>query len=309
MKTVKIAAWVIASVIMSSLFTSCKKDDSTPALPSIGGYNTSNDVAASNLLAHWTFDGTNNEAISNTAPTSVSNASFTTGHVAGSGQALQLNSGYLVYPTINALSSANAIPSVTVSAWVNLANNGKTVSSVFALTQALAAQGDWNQGPINMYIETNAHPASSDTLQLHGAAHIYSGGNYTLGVDNVNAYGTAGVDFQIVKGINKWVHYVMVYDGSKSTFDVYANNQLVSNSKFQKRTQADGVTAAGNIVISTPTQVVIGGMPNAATGYTKSAIQSWQGLYTGGIDEIRVYNKALATADIGYLYQLESAGR
>ncbi|WP_198175014.1 LamG-like jellyroll fold domain-containing protein [Spirosoma arboris] len=306
MKTRQISAWVMAGMVMSTMFTACKKSDDVAALPPIGGYNTSNDVAASNLKAHWTFDGTNNEAISGTAPSNSSNASFGTGV---KGQALQLSSGYLVYPTISALSSTSALPSVTVSAWINLANNNKTVSSVFALTQALTAQGDWNQGPINMYVETNAHPATSDTLQLHGAAHTYLNGNYGVGVDNVNAYGTVGTDFQIVKGINKWVHYVMVYNGSASTFDVYANGQPVSNKNFQKRTLPDGVTPVGNLTMSTPTQVVIGSMPNSGVGYTNSAVQSWQGLYTGLIDEIRVYNNALSATDIGYLYQLELAGR
>ncbi|GAB4027119.1 hypothetical protein GCM10028809_11870 [Spirosoma gilvum] len=291
---------------MSTVFTSCKKDDGGTTLPPIGGYNTSNDVASTNLLAHWTFDGTNNEDKSGTAPSNSSNASFTTGP---KGQALQLNAGYVLYPTISSLSSTSAIPSVTVSAWINTANNGKTASSVFALTQALATQGDWNQGPINMYLETGRPTTKGDTLALHSAFHTYSGGNYSLGGDNINDYGTAGTDFQILKTKNTWVHYVMVYDGAGSNIDLYANGVLVSNKNFRNRTTGTPAVGIGPITLSTPTQVLIGGWPNAATGYTKSTTQTWQGLYTGGIDEVRVYNKALSGTDIGYLYQLESAGR
>ncbi|GAB4022962.1 LamG domain-containing protein [Spirosoma sp. KCTC 42546] len=306
MKTRQISAWVMAGLVMSAAFTSCKKDDDVATLPPIGGYNTSNDVAASNLKAHWTFDGTNNETISGTAPSNSSNASFTTGT---KGQALQLNSGYLLYPTITALSSASAIPSVTVSSWVKVANNGTTASSVFALTQALSAQGDWNQGPLNMYVETGAYKAASDTLQLHSAFHTFLNGNYSTGGDNVTGFGLAdaGKTYQIVKGANKWVHYVMVYDGSSSNIDLYANGQLVSNSTYRNRT-VNGV-GIGPITLATPTQVVIGAWPNANAGYTQSAAQAWQGLFNGSIDEIRVYNKALSGTDIGYLYQLESAGR
>jgi hypothetical protein len=305
MKTRQITAWVVASVLMSTVFTSCKKED-TPSLPPIGGYNSSNDVAATNLLAHWTFDGTNNERISGTAPSTGSNNTFTTGI---KGQALQLNSGYVLYPTVSALNTANAIPSVTVSAWVNTANNGKTATSLFALTQALTAQSDWNQGPINMYIDANAHPATSDTLQLHSAFHTYLNGNYSTGGDNVTGFGLAdaGKKYQVVKGSGKWVHYVMVYDGAGSNIDLYANGVLVSNSDYRSRT-VNG-TGIGNIVLSSPTQVLIGGWPNAATGYTKSTTQAWQGLFTGSIDELRVFNKALSVTDIGSLYQLEQAGR
>lgn len=306
MKTKQISAWVLAGAVMITVFTSCSKSDDTATLPSIGGYNSSNDVASSNLLAHWTFDGTNSEDISKTAPSNNSNATFTTGQ---KGQALQLNAGYLLYPTITKLSSASAIPSVTVSAWINTANNGKTAASVFALTQALTAQTDWNKGPINMYIDANAHPATSDTLQLHSAFHSYQNGNFDVGGDNVTGFGLAdaGKTYQVVKGANKWVHYVMVYDGSASTIDLYANNVLVSNSTYRKRDK-DGVPT-GNIVLPTTTQVLIGGWPSPSTGYTNSTNQTWQGMYTGSIDEIRVYSKALSTADIGALYQLESAGR
>ena len=306
MKTRQITAWVVAGIVMSTSLTSCKKSDDAIALPPIGGYATSNDVAATNLKAHWTFDGTNNEMISGTAPSNSVNSSFTTGQ---KGQALQLNSGYLLYPAIPALNSATAIPSVTVSAWVKVANNGTTASSIFALTQAPSAQGDWNQGPLNMYVETGSYKAASDTVRLHAAFHTFLNGNYSTGGDNVNGFGTAdiGTKWQVVKGAGSWIHYVMVYDGSSSNIDLFANGKLVSNSDYRNRA-VNGV-GIGPITLSTPTQVLIGAWPNANVGYTKAAAQSWQGLFNGSIDEIRVYNKALSGTDIGYLYQLESAGR
>src|SRR5450432_1073058 len=140
----KLVILSITALLGIIIFNACSKSSSTPQLPPINGYNTSNDVAAANLLAHWTFDGTNNETISNTAPTVSTGASFTTGV---KGQALSLSNGYLVFPTIAALSSANAIGSVTVSCWVNVDNRDSLVSSVFCLTKALTAQTDWNDGP------------------------------------------------------------------------------------------------------------------------------------------------------------------
>jgi len=307
MKTNQHSAWIIAGLLAgTTILGSCSKSDSTPSLPSIGGYNSSNDVAASNLIAHWTFDGTNNEDISKTAPSNSSNASFTTGQ---KGQALQLNNGYLAYPTINALSSANAISSVTFSSWVKVPNNGSTASSVFALTQASTTQSDWNQGPLNVYVETGSYKSTSDTVRLHGAFHTYANGNYSTGGDNVNGFGASdiGTKWQVVRGAGSWIHYVMVYDGSTSNIDLYANGKVISNSDYRNRT-VNGV-GIGNITLATPTQVLIGAWPNANSGYSKSAAQSWQGLFNGSIDEVRVYNKALSATDIGNLYQLESAGR
>lgn len=297
--TYGMAALILA---FATLFSSCDDDEKT--LPPIGGYNSADEVGASNLLAYWGFDGNGTEAKSNTSPIQAVKATYTTGV---KGQSVSLASGYLLYPTIASLSNANAIPSFTVSTWVNVDINGTTASSVFALTQATSAQSDWNQGPINMYIETGKATTTKDTLVLHGAFHTFSGGNYNIGGDNINDYGVRGTDFQTVIGVNKWVHYVMVYDGSASTIDLYANGVMVSNKNF--RIRDNGGIPIGNITLSTPTQVVIGGWPNSDTGYTNASNQAWQGLFTGMIDEVRVYSKALSATDIGSLYQLELAGR
>jgi hypothetical protein len=306
-KTTKIS-FFLASVLLvlgMIIINSCKKDEDTK-LPQINGYDNSDQVAAASLKAHWTFDGTNNEVISATAPTTANGSSFVTGK---KGQALHLADGYLLYPTIAALSTANALSSVTVSMWINVDNNASTVSSFFALTQPVAVQADWNQGPLNIYAETNKPLAYDDTLVLHSAFHTYRDGNYSIGGDNINDYGVRGTDFQTVLGTKKWVHYVMQYDGAGSFIDLFADGVKVSNNNFRYRTTGSPAEGIGNIVINPPTQVVIGAFPNSDAGYTLSAAQTWQGKLTGSIDEIRVFNSVLSEKEIGSLYQLELAGR
>lgn len=280
---------------------SCSKSDT---LPAIDGYNSANDIAKANLLAHWSFDNTLNESVSGTAPTTKVGNTFAAGQV---GQGLNLSSGYLVYPTIAALSSANAFPSVTVSLWVNISNNGTLQTNLFGITQTLASQTDWNTGPLNVYVETGNHKATSDTLQIHSNFSTYASGSREGG-DNVNAYGVAGTDYQWVTAGGTWMHYVMVYDGTGSNIDLYVNGVIVSNNNFRHRTNASG--GLGNIVNLPPTQVIVGGWPNVTTGFTGgSSQQGWQGLMTGSLDEIRVYSKALSTAEIGSLYSFGKAGR
>jgi hypothetical protein len=291
--------WALAVVLLTDL-AACKKakfDDSFTKgdVPPIGAYKNSNDVAAANLLAHWTFDSTNEETISHTAPTNAVNASFVKGvH----GPALHLNKGYITYPVVNALNIAN-LGSVTVSLWINVDNNGTQASEFFALTPAPGVQEDWGS-VINVYAETG-HPVSTDdTLALHAAVGTYPAGS-RIGGDNINDYGNRGSDFQTVHGTNKWVHYVMVYNASDSLLDIYANNVKVSNNKFAKR-------SIGPIVAPIPVQPLIGGWPNAATGFAKSGTQDWQALLTGSIDELRVYNKALGADEIHALYFFERLG-
>lgn len=299
MKTRTQNAWIIAGLLAgATIVSSCSKSDSPDALPAIGGYNGSNDVASANLLAHWTFDGTNNEVISGTSPSKSTNASFIAGQ---KGQALQLSSGYLLYPTITSLSSATALASFTVSAWVNVKNNGTTASEIFALSSPSAT--DWGQ-MINFHIETGQKPAAVDTMIVHGLLGQYSTGQRS-GQDNINSGDAidAGNTYKIVKGAGKWTHVVFKYDGSASTIDIYANGVVVSNSKYRVR----GTT--GPLVFPTPSQVIIGGFPSIATGFASSPNQVWQALFNGSIDELRVYNKALSDTDVSYLYQLEAAGR
>jgi hypothetical protein len=288
------------------IFVGCSKDET---LPQIDGFNNSNEVASANLVAHWSFENTTSEDVSKTAPSKSVGNTFATGV---KGQALNLSAGYLVYPTVTALSSANALPSVTVSVWVKIANNGKVQSNIFGITQSASVQSDWNTGPLNVYVETGNYKAGNDTLQLHSNFSTYING-VRYGGDNVNNYGVKGTDFlPFVNKSDSWFHYVMRYDGSGSLIDLYANGIKVSNNKFAKRTYSPGgvETGLGNIVITPPTQVVIGTWPTLGVGFTNSPDQGWQSpTLTGGIDEIRVYNKSLSDKEIGSLYKLELAGR
>jgi len=293
-----------SALLVSGTFSSCKKssNNNNNNLPPIGGYNTSNDVAAANLMAHWTFDNTNNEAISSTAPKTVQGASFVTGV---KGQALSLNKGYLAFPpTITNLNTVMA--SFTVSAWIKVKNNGSTVSTVFALTNEPGVQSDWNNGPIEMYVETAT--SRPDTIDLHTAFASLEGVDWQHG-DNINDYDPGDTAFKFVIALpTDWIHYVATYDASTSRIKIYANGNLVSNTNFELRKDASG-NLIGNLNYPTPTQVLIGSFANLAVGYTGITTQSWQGLFTGSIDELRVYNKALAASDISALYQLEKAGR
>ncbi len=297
----------IAAIMIVGTMASCSKDNSPAPLPKIGPDDSSAQIDAASVLAYWSFDGTNSEIKSGTAPSSSTGASFVTGV---KGQALSLNNGALIFPTISALSSANAMPSVTVSMWVNVDNNGATASSFFALTGLQSVQADWNQGPLNVYAETSHALTTDDTLVLHSAFHVWNGTDYTtLGGDNINDYGVRGTDFQTLIGAKKWVNYVMRYDATTSDIDIYANGVRISNNNFRNRTTGNPPVGIGPIVLNPPTQVIIGGWPNADNGYTNSAAQTFQANLVGSIDEIRVYSVAMQDTDIGYLYQLQLAGR
>jgi len=294
----------IGTALMAAVvIVACSDDDSS--LPPVNGFNSSDEVAADNLLAHWTFDNTTAERFSEVADSAGTGDSFVAG---AKGQALNLNNGYLAYPEIDGLNATNSVPSITVSMWINVSNNGQHPSAFFGL--ANLNQEDWNHGPFLVMSENGKPVAYDDTLVLKAVFSTYIG-NTRYGGDNINDFGNRGVDFQTVLGADRWVHYVARYDGINSTIDLYADGIRVSNNNFRNRTYNNGTADVGIGVITarTPLRVIFGGFPNADTGFDNSPAQSWQGLLDGGIDEVRVYDKALTDLEIGSLFQLEQAGR
>lgn len=282
----------------------CNKNDDAP-LPPIGGYNNSNEVAAGNLKAHWSFDGTLNERISGTASSANLRSSFVAGQ---KGQAVKLDSGYVLYPTIAAMNSD--IGSFSVSTWIYTQNQGtgSRPTGVFGLTLGTANQTDWNDGPILLSLENGRPVTYNDTLVLKTNIATTKGGVLLKG-DNINDFGVRETDFKTVKGANKWTHVVARWDGAGSFIDFYANGIRVSNNNFRFR--ETGGIGFGNMTIKpgANTQVLFGGYPNTTNGFPLSALQGFQGLFRGNIDETRFYNKALTDSEIDALYKLELAGR
>ncbi len=284
-------------------FAACTKanyDDNVtkgdpPPVP--GGYVNSSQVAASNLLAQWSFENNKTETKSSKAPLVDSNSSFITGV---KGQALQLNKGYLLYPTIDALSSANALASCSVSLWIKVVNNGSTFSEFFTLARDTSKETDWLT-VLNVGVETG-QSASNANMDLHSWIGTYPSGTRNGG-DNINDYGNAGVDYQTVPNNGNWIHYVMRYDASTETIDLFANSIRVSNNNFRHR------TGLGPIVSPVPTQVVLGGFSNTSTHFKLSSTLGFHGLLNGAMDEVRVYGKSLTDVEISALYQLEKQGR
>ena len=290
-------------LVLAIAFSACTKADygdnvvkgDPPPVP--GGYINSSEVAADNLLAYWNFDDTKAETKSNATPLVDSNSSYIKG-IKGDG--LHLNKGYLLYPTIPALSSANAISSVSVSLWMQIANNGSTFSELFTIARDTTKENDW-LSILNMGVETG-QSVSNNFIDLHTWIGSYPSGT-RKGGDNINDYGAVGVDYQRVPATSNWIHYVMRYDGPSENIDLFANNIRVSNNNFRNR------GGLGPLVMPTPTQVLFGAFSNNSAHFPLSGTQGFHGFLNGSIDEVRVYSKALTDVEISALFKLERQGR
>lgn len=313
MKTNQHSVWIIAGLLAgTTILGSCSKSDSTPPLPAIGGYNSSSDVASTNLVAYWPFDGNFTETKQSLTGTN-NGASFTTG-VNGQGQAYQGKGSSNVFFS-NPGTAFSGLKSVTVSAW--LAEPTQPVNNT--ATSYVAGQGA--QGVFFVYDQSgsawnllhfNVEPFRNDTLRVH------AGFNNT-GAPEYQGIVPEGLLSGSVKA-NTWTHVVMTYDGNSSTYTLYKNGNPVpvasawgSGTPTQIWTNGNKTTAMGNLTFkSPPAGIVIGAFPQAVTPTINSGIggpQPWSGNFQGAIDNLRVYNKALSQTEIGSLYQLEGAGR
>jgi hypothetical protein len=291
------------SFLSLTLFTlsSCDKDNDDPPLPQIGGYNSSNDVGAANLVGHWGFEGNGNETKTGTAPTSSTGASFGAGGIKG--QAVTLNNGYLYYASALAPLATNQ--AFTVSAWIQVKNTGGSPTSPANVPYQYFQSAIPGQlfGNFNGLIEAGQFSHASDTLILKAIYKDLNNG----GQDNLNNYGVWGTDIGVVKkaGTNQWVHVVTTYTptggtGNQSILRIYADSALVSNKNFENRGTNSFKYTAG--------EVIIGGWYNNIPGKTVST-DTWTVPFNGKLDEIRVWNKLLPESDIVALYQLGKAGR
>lgn len=313
MKTNKFLCYSLALGLGVTLFTSCGSDDSSSSLPPIGGYNSADEVAAADLVAHWPLNGDGIERISNTAPSSTVATTFAEG---AKGQAATFNSGYLKYPSIAAL--AGVTGSITVSSWVKITNQKanpdavSTISPIFTLTNP-------NEQVGNLAIFGNTHGlTTSDSIQMKAEFKVKKVDGTTFGGDAVNmtkmepwmiegnaagAIHTAAAN----KIGGQWAHIVFVYDasGGKTMARIYSNGVKISNAEWENR-KIDGQEVMVPFNQFTPTYPIIGALRTVVEG---TNIDTWNAALKGSVDEIRVYKKALSQSDIGALYELEKAGR
>jgi hypothetical protein len=294
---------MVGSMLSLGVFTlsSCDDDDDDIVLPPIGGYNSSDEVGAANLVGYWGFEGNGNEAKSGTAPTAQVGATYGAGGVKG--QALTLTNGYLYYASALAPLASNQ--AFTLSAWIQVKNTGGSPTAPANVpyqyfTSAVPGQF-W--GNLNGLIEAGQFNYTSDSLRIKSIYRNAGGGTQ----DNINNGGVPGVDHKYVKkaGTNQWVHIVTTYNpnggtGNESIFRIYGDSALISNPAYENR--------GTNSFVYTANEIIIGGWYNNIPGKEVST-DTWTVPFNGKIDEIRVWNKLLPESDIVALYQLGKAGR
>lgn len=286
----------ITGLIIGSCTEPERDDDFPPGDPPPvpGGYTNSSEVAPASLVAHFTFDGTVNDA-EGAVTGGVANG--TTSWVEGvKGQAYKGSpTGFLAYDNPGPIAS---LTSFTVSMWINTEKHDGGAQGVFMLSKQTSPPSFW--GNFFMLIEGNNAAENKMFIKLHFEKST---------VTKVEQWVEPGGDFRPDNMYGGWRHVAWTYDAATSQVGFYINGERRAlPAGAESRTADDSGTPLGDLNFQDATRFVIGAYQNQL-GAPYNNPEPWMLNYTGALDEFRIYNQALSAQEISALAVLERQGR
>jgi hypothetical protein len=268
-----------------------KSDDFTKGdPPPIGAYKNSSEIAPGDLVAYFPFEGNATDVKgAATNPVMKGSGSFVAGK---KGLAYQgAPNAWIEYATPGALGS---LTSFTVSMWINTNKHSGGAQGVWAV----AKQDGSFWGNFFMLIE-GTDPAPNMLVKVHFEKNTVPNVEHWL-----ETTGTKGIPDMY----GSWRFIAFTYDQATSKFAMYANGNKVNFPDNEVKRMADATTPLGALSFKSPTRFVIGAYQNQL-GAPFNNPESWMLPYTGKLDELRFYKKALTDQEINSLFQLEKQGR
>jgi hypothetical protein len=281
-KFLKISGALFLTMLMAGLLTlSCKK--STTDLNA--GKIDPSTIATANLVAYFPFDGNGTESIGAITPTVTTGVTYVTGQ---RGQAYQgANLAHLLY-TLPVASKLKSLTSFSVALWIKSPLVTGDPEPIFF---QIGKSDDLFWG--NLTLSFNRLSATADSLQFH-AFFLKTG--VTWSGQNV---GFVSKNFVI----NTWAHMIFEYDATTSKYKIFRNGvQVVTNAGVENRYANPASDPLGALAFANADVINIGAWRPKSEG---TATDTWMGWFLGNLDELRVYNKALTTAEALALYQAE----
>jgi hypothetical protein len=326
MKYINLTKYIGVAFIFSLAFTSCEDsiDEENNPVPysSIGGYTNSDEIASESLVTKLSFEDNLNDIKANITGAMPVKVAYTTGI---KGKAYQGSDSENRYAVANATGTITGLNAFTISFWMNsngtvdpaTPGQGKGAQGIFSIVRPTEF---W--GGINVFLE-NPDSANPDRIRLK------------LGVENGRAgvvWGGQGAIVNIDSKKNTWLHVVLSYDPKVSKMYAYINGEPAGNIGSFPYAPAAGVNTGyaswfasdpGSInntngvpgygdfkMVGTNGKVVFGSHQfETDPPLNNGSQQDWATSYVGLLDEFRIYNASLSSADIVALYKLEKDGR
>jgi hypothetical protein len=290
MKKINLISGVfLVAIILGMSFTSCTSSNNTPTASKGTDPST---IATADLVAYFPFNGNGNDSITGMTPVKMPNVTYVTAKRKSGFQGV--NNAYFLYnlPTSSKLRTLKAF---TVSMWLN----------------EPPAPGDVVPTPLLMQI-------TNDSDQIWGNLTLNQDrlGTVALPVDSINLkaiFQKFGVPYNLqfinfpnpAIRANNWIHLIFEYDNATSTFNIFVNGVKLSIPPGWTNRFTDGTsnTPLGDLNFVHASQLVFGAWMQEVTGV--GAVNTWQGWFTGIMDELRIYDRALTATEAKALYDAE----
>jgi len=279
-----------------------KDDDFTPGAPPPveGGFTNSSEIEPASLVAYFPFDGNAEDSKGTiTGGAAVGSPTYTAGR---KGQAYQgKNGAYIAYTNPGALTD---LTSFTVSFWINTEKHDGGAQGVFYLTRPGSFWGNFF-----VLIEGNTSTSNKMLTKLHFEKNVVPA------ISNNEQWLELPEALRPDNMYSGWRLITYTYDETTSKVAFYANGQRITIDENNAGTiidrtdrKANDTTPLGALSFKDAAKFVIGGYQNH-TGLPYGGAEPWMLTYTGKLDEMRIYKKALTAQQIVALFKLESQGR
>lgn len=282
---------------MGVVLTNCTKakmDDNVTKgdpPPVAGGFVNSNEIAPSDLVAYFPFEGNGNDAKGGVTGAVQTNGSYVPGK---KGLAYQGGTNaFIAYANPGPLAT---LTSFTVSFWINTQKHDGGAQGVFALAKQDGSF--W----ANFFVIIEGNTSSSNKMQ----SKLHFEKNVTPSIPNSEHWIDPAARPDDMYG--NWRQIVYTYDAATSKVAYYANGNPVDLGADAIRKSGNGAELLGPLAFKAATKFIIGGYQNHL-GAPFGGLEPWMLTYTGKLDEMRFWKRALKSEEVTALYQLERQGR
>jgi hypothetical protein len=240
----------------------------------IAGFSSSSQVAATNLVAYWAFNGGYIDSVSKVlgTPMNAAGISFVPGKI---GQSVQVkNRGYINSNVTNTIAN---LKSFTMVMWIQQPTSLANSPTTFMPFSLDAAGYSWEQTKFFMLFDQPDN--ATNTL-----------GKIAL----MDQWFDKGKVWPRMLDGN-WHQMAISYDGTSGAMRVYVDGVVLPQSVGFSINPQDNFGAADSFSL---------GGPNDAT----NTANGWMNSLSGNLDEFRVFNKVLTADEILILYTLQNKG-
>ena len=221
-----------------------------------------------NLVSLWHLNNDLLDVTGNNNGSVIGDLSYTPAAPFGAAAArMGTASGWMI--TLNTVNAYNINNKMTISMWVNFEGNDSS-GTVYAMFHGLS-------GPSSSYVpRVNIFKSTASSPTWNGKALVL-----VLGASAVTI-STPAESFSEVNDGKRWRHLVFVLDGDASRIQIYKDGVLIREAA----TTINTINAMTRIGFGY--NFLAGGVP----------------LWKGGMDELALFNRALAPSEIRLLYQM-----